>query len=319
MKTVAATAGGLLSRDCDRRRFRGAAVGVLLLIACHVLAAVGHAQDDDFPVDENLPAVEARQIIVNGGVIQRVQVIQQNGERIRVVRVGPVNRLANQDQINIQVFRNTFDLESNREDLKKQLQRRVDEIDVACELSEEQQQKLTLAGTGDITRFFDQLEDLREEYGAVGDDRAEKLNVMREAAVLRRRFERGLFSEESLFAKSLGRTLSAEQNATLGDWTTSRARAKFQAQVESAVADLERRAPLNDFQREQLISCITAAWKPPLKTGKYDYYLVWYYAAQVPRATFELILDDAQMQVVDKRIAVGKRMAPRLKKENYID
>jgi hypothetical protein len=94
---------------------------------------------------------------------------------------------------------------------------KINAIDRTCDLSDDQIEKLRLAGRGDIKRFIDRATDVKarfENTDAVRDvDQFEKWaeSLAAEADVLRLLLSNGPFDANSLFAKALTRTLTHEQ------------------------------------------------------------------------------------------------------------
>jgi hypothetical protein len=100
----------------------------------------------------------------------------------------------------------------SRIQLSRLLSRKVEDLDRACRLSDEQKKKLHLAGQGDIEHLLDRIEELRNRsqaahFAAPPDD------LVRENANLKQLINIGPFENDSLFAKVQRRILPAEQLA----------------------------------------------------------------------------------------------------------
>lgn len=87
-------------------------------------------------------------------------------------------------------------------------------IDRVCGLTEDQKQKLHLAGSGDIHRFLRLATEKRKAFELVRYDNAAVINALRrETGLLNDIIARGLFRAGSLFDKTAKRTINAGQLA----------------------------------------------------------------------------------------------------------
>jgi hypothetical protein len=86
--------------------------------------------------------------------------------------------------------------------LNDHLTRRIRAAERAKPLTTAQKQKLQLAGQGDIKRFFDRVEEKRQEFERVRADLNKCGAFVRELRPLRREYVTGPFDEGSLFAKT---------------------------------------------------------------------------------------------------------------------
>ena len=100
----------------------------------------------------------------------------------------------------------------SKEVLEKVLAAQIRTLDIGCSLTDNQKQKLHLAGRGDIKQFFDRRHELLEpRVTIVGADR-EMMAVLERQLDDVVEFEgRAYFGEESLFYKSMRRALTPDQ------------------------------------------------------------------------------------------------------------
>src|SRR5262249_50648771 len=148
-----------------------------------------------------------------------------------------------------------------RKRLLSELTMQIESIDRVCRLTEPQKKKLQLAGRGDIKRFFDRYENINLKYQSIELDR---LNQELQQAInsLRRTWQGGLFRENSLLVKSLRNTLTSEQLARYEGIADDRRASRHRANIERAVALLQRGVPLREAQRRALITLLTNETKP---------------------------------------------------------
>jgi hypothetical protein len=101
-----------------------------------------------------------------------------------------------------------------RDQLVSELALRIVEIDRACDLTYAQKRKLRLAGRGDIKRFFDRFEAVKQKLRSMQNDKPMVQQIFAQYIIpLQTAFQAGLFHEKSLLVKSLHTTLTSEQLA----------------------------------------------------------------------------------------------------------
>ena len=76
-----------------------------------------------------------------------------------------------------------------------------------------QKNKLQLAGRGDMKRFLDRVEEKRSLYKGLKVDQIKIGEIYQQIQPLKSTLSSGLFGEGSIFFKSIGMTLTAEQLA----------------------------------------------------------------------------------------------------------
>jgi hypothetical protein len=121
------------------------------------------------------------------------------------------------------LFDGARDAAGARQALISQLLQDVEDLSEKYGLTPAQQQKLRLAGRGDIKRVFDRVEDARRRLQAhVIHDDAGMLDLSREMSreltPLQMSIKTGPLGEGSLFAKTLKGALTAEQIAAYQKW-----------------------------------------------------------------------------------------------------
>jgi hypothetical protein len=126
----------------------------------------------------------------------------------------PMN--ARRQAFNIAIFGQGLNAPDARTVLEARLAEKIASVDRICGLTRVQNQRLQLAGRGDIKRFLDRLDSLQAQIqeGPDTDDEkerawADRLNV--EAAGIRRALNSGVFEAGSLFTKVLKKTLTTDQ------------------------------------------------------------------------------------------------------------
>jgi hypothetical protein len=98
------------------------------------------------------------------------------------------------------------------------LRSKIEAINAICELTSTQYDKLDLAGRGDIKRFFDRVEKLRDNFRDSGTTGIVTQDMAHETGLLQLLVRDGqFFGEGSLFAKTMRRSLTAEQFERIAD------------------------------------------------------------------------------------------------------
>ena len=100
--------------------------------------------------------------------------------------------------------------------LTRALKRRIEAIDRSCGLNASQTKKLELAGRRAIKRLFDSIAERKQVFLSEGRDRVAAMQYLSEnpeILALRKQLRDGPFDEESLFAKTVAKTLTPEQAA----------------------------------------------------------------------------------------------------------
>jgi hypothetical protein len=117
-----------------------------------------------------------------------------------------------------------------------------------------------------------------------------------EVRPLQDQFSNGLFGEESLFAKTLRKTLNEEQQAryqaALRDW---------QREVYGTAIDKVVKKYRNTFRPEQLQALrmlLVERTDPPLLYGKHDSRMVMFRISELPPTELKKIFDKKQMRAL---------------------
>ena len=92
---------------------------------------------------------------------------------------------------------------------------KVTAIDLICDLTDAQKQKLQLAGRGDIKRLIDRLEQIGTRVQFVKNDLEDVDPLFKETEPLKRGLRPWFPDDGSFFDKSLSKTLTTEQNARI--------------------------------------------------------------------------------------------------------
>jgi hypothetical protein len=210
------------------------------------------------------------------------------------------------------IFQGRGDAGAARDRTQSALKLRIDDVHRICELTEPQKKKLSLAAQGDIKRFFEQVEAVREEFRAVQKDPNAFNAIWQEIQPLQQKLAGGLFGETSLFGKTLRKTLTSEQFAKYSDSMDERHRYRHKAIVAAALATLENSVPLRNEQHESLVKLILDKSPPPLVSGQYNHYVVMYQISKLPEKEVHALLDERQQKLLELQLEQFRGMAQML-------
>jgi hypothetical protein len=269
--------------------------------------------------------VQDGRIILQGGEIQlRGALIQVAPNRIHIqaeqLKIAAIQVRAfeiNEKWFDQWIFRGTTSGKSKAR-LLALLELQVAAVDRSCELTEQQREKLKLAGRGDIKWLFDELDDARDEFLTVRRDQEKFNKFWPEVQPLQGKLNSGIFNESSFFHRILKRTLDPKQTAQYDEQELQRKKFRYEAKLGVVVATLESGMPLRDEQRQRLLKLLVEKTQPPQMFGQYDYYVIMLQVARLPEEQVKPIFDDAQWRALSQHLQQAKGMEPFLKQNGFL-
>lgn len=223
---------------------------------------------------------------------------------------------ANFDQ---QIFRGSGNAAAGRARINSHLKLKLDEVNRVCDLTEAQQKKLTLAARGDMKRFFDQVEEVRKKFLAVKNDPNGFNQIWQELSPLQQKQAAGLFGESSIYAKTLRKTLTDEQQAKYRIVVEERRRFRYRATIEVSLTSLGNTVALRHDQHEALLKLLVEETQPPYLFGQYDNHLVMYRLAQLPVNKVKPLLDERQWKLLQQQFNQARGLEAHLVQSGIID
>ncbi len=222
------------------------------------------------------------------------------------------------DQFDQWVFGGPRNSKAGRNKLDSLLALQVDDVARMCTLSEVQKKKLLLAGRGDIKRFFDQVEEKRKKFEKVKQDQTKIGEIYQELVPLQTTLNSGLFGDGSIYAKTIRRVLSEEEDARYQKVIQDKNRFRYKAKVELVVAQLDQTVGFRDEQRRKLVELIVSETQPPTRYGQYDYYLVMYQADQIAEAKLKPLFQDRQWALLRRQLNQSRGMEQFLRNQGLL-
>ena len=236
---------------------------------------------------------------------QRVQAQQEELVQVQVVAQQPV---IPDEQFEQWVFQENGNAAATRKRLDAQLLLQVEDIDRTCQLTGAQKQKIQLMGRGDIKRFFDRYQIVRQKFQLIKHDQQKQQEIWQDINPLQMTLQVGLFHEESLLYKSLQHSLSNEQYARYEAAERERRNFRHRASIELSVSVLEQNVPLRETQRRDVIALLTKDTKPAKKSGPYDFYWIMYQLGRIPEHRVKSLFDQTQWKLMEGQLAQFKGM-----------
>jgi hypothetical protein len=261
-------------------------------IACAAAGGVARAGDDDDLVTEDAAASGQ-----NDNMLPRAALPNDN---------------ANIDEL---VFGNSNGGEDqHRRNLQAILAGKVLNLARSAGLTELQQQRLSLAGRGDIQRFFECVDAIKtEKTGVLTVDIWNHL--FRETEPLKASLRSDLFAGQSLFAKTLNRMLTGEQLARCQRMDRERALFQHRAGVHMTVLRLSTAMGLSDEQWQRFEEVLLKETHParvlrPLNPSIY-FNIVFVQIAQIPPKKLMPLFEPWQWRTLQRKLVDHQRFGAR--------
>ncbi len=217
------------------------------------------------------------------------------------------------------VFQGSGNAAAGRTRIKSSLQVKLAELQRVCNLTDAQSRKLSLAAQGDLKRFFDEVEVVRQKFLKVRNDQNAFNNIWQEIHPLQQQQQAGLFGDTSLFGKTIRKTLTEEQRAKYQSVLEDRRRFRYRAAIDVSLHTLTNTVALRNEQHEAVFKLLAEDTQPPQIFGQYDQYFVFYSLAKLPNAKLKPLFDDRQWKLLQQHLQQGRGMESTLIQQGMID
>jgi hypothetical protein len=198
-----------------------------------------------------------------------------------------------------------------RKKIEEALARDLARFDQKYALTPTQKKKLALAGRHDIKRYFDRVEAAKAEYRRVKGDWNRIGNQVAALQQAQNQPHSELFGDDSMLAKTLRKTLTAEQVA-------QQEKNVYRSRVEWMAGFLDKRLNLNWEQHRRLVALVTEETPPLKRYGSFDYDAIMFQMSRLPREKLRSALDEAQCRELALRFDQARRMENILVSEGYL-
>lgn len=208
----------------------------------------------------------------------------------------------NDENFEANVFQPSGNAKQARIQLETKLKLQLNEMNRICALDESQIQKLKLAASFDIKRYFDEVDVVRKKFKSGKQDQEAWNQVWQEIHPLQLKLTTGLFGESSFFIKTIRKTLSDEQFAKYDSVVNERRRFRYKSAIETAFASFEDAVPLNHAQHSAIVKLLLDETKPPLAFGQHDQQVVMYQLSRVSQDKLKEVLSERQWTQIQAQI-----------------
>lgn len=217
------------------------------------------------------------------------------------------------------VFRSA-DAETGRKQLEMTLEREIRGLDELCQLTEPQEQKLRLAGQGDIKRFLDRISTAQRRWEPSGKGPIElDQDLALAVAELRTEVSRGLFGQPSLFQKVRERILTRDQVARIERKAQERRDPVFYSAVRAYMRSAEKSLELTAAQSDALENMLVDTLPRTGMGTQYQNYLIAYRVSKIPEEQFAEILDQPQLEALQSLLSHARALEPFLRRQGWVE
>lgn len=207
---------------------------------------------------------------------------------------------------------------SSVDQVNSQLTMQIQAIDRVCHLQPDQEEKLQLAGRGDVARYQGRVEEMRKKLVGRTYDQNEMNEIWQQIQPLQQEFQAGILNDSSLFRKILLRTLEPTQVAEYEAAESTRCADHYAAKVRLYVAVIERSFPMTDSQRLALIKLMLDKTQAPRRFGQNEIYYVMYQASQIPEEEIAKVFDKEYTRVLTAAFGQGAGYEQFLRQQGFI-
>lgn len=216
------------------------------------------------------------------------------------------------------VFSDGRSAQEVRAQQEKLLRLQVEDVGRADTLTDSQRGKLELAGRADIRRYFEDVEVVRKKFLVLRKDREKVNQVFEDLRPLQLRLAAGLFGNESLFRKTLRRTLPAEALARYEQLERERRALRYRAKVEWLVAMLDNGLAMTDKQRQGITRLLLVETRPPIRSGDMDHYVILSQMSLLPEEMLRPWFNDSQWKAIQVQFTEVKNLEKYLNQQGFL-
>jgi len=227
------------------------------------------------------------------------------------------------EQFDQWVFSGQQTVEEAKAHLLGRLKSEAKSIQSICQLMDDQNAKLMLAGRGDIQAFMQEYAETRAKFEGNIDNQQAMQNIWQEIQPLQKKYQGKMFGEASLFAKVLEHMLDQQQSLRWQQLQREQRAFQYQATFMYVIALFDQVAPLTQENREQLLALIDQYTFPPksIPSVRHDHLLTSYIysqLAEIPEDELRPLFREAPWKIIRSHRKRGKRMKRELKKQGMV-
>jgi len=220
------------------------------------------------------------------------------------------------------VFQGRTKFSDARGILQAKLDLKVAFLEATSSVNLRQQEKLHLAGLGDIQGFLRDCEKLQREVDPT--DQQQVAQIWQRVQPLRTRFHSGLFGRNSFLERVLQQCLTEAQLQDFLKRQRETRQFDLETSIRRFVVQVDLLIPFTPEGRGELTRLLIKHVPPPLELETQQqqnmiHYFVLYFANSVPKEELQACFDEEGWQTFSKPLATGKRMEASLKAQGMIE
>lgn len=207
-----------------------------------------------------------------------------------------------------------------RNEMESNLLLKVGELERTCKLTQTQKQKLILAGHGDIKHFLDKVADAYKVFEENRYNQAGMNLIIQETQPLAALLRNGLFNDDSIYARTIGTTLDANQSKTFRQAILDRRQFHHRSNVVFAVARLDQWICFTEEQRQKLTEVVLRETRPSKRSaGQYDITVVMFKIGKIDVEKLQPIFDESRWKALSQQLHQFWSMEQFLKTNGFLD
>jgi hypothetical protein len=223
------------------------------------------------------------------------------------------------------VFRDQKKLADAQRQLAERLQGEVAMVHATLKMTDQQKEKLLLAGQGDLQGFLQLYSEVRGKFSEAlkQNDQQKVQNLWQEIQPLQKKYNGQIYGAGSIFDKTLVHLLDEQQSARLEQIRREQRKFQYQAAVNQWVLQFEQAAPLTHGNRQKLLAMIDQYTYPPksMTSSNGSHLLRYYILAQMadfPEGELRTLFDEPVWKVLQVQLRQGKSMQRSLEKQGLV-
>lgn len=182
-------------------------------------------------------------------------------------------------------------------------QKKMEEVDHCCGLSEEQKKKLQLAARADISRLFDRVDAARVKFNEGRLNGVAVQTLWKDAQSVSNEVRNFQFGSGSMFRKTLPKALTIDQLVKLRDQLRQQRFERHRANISQVISYLERGMVLEKEQRAKVIDLIEIEVPANATETPYDVTLTVYRVSRIPAEKLKPLLTEDQWRHWDSKLS----------------
>jgi hypothetical protein len=225
------------------------------------------------------------------------------------------------EQFDSWIFQGNANQDQAKSTLESRIELEITRIAQTVSLTDDQKERLKLAGNGDIKRFYDRVEKARRQFLSMGEQwEQNRINEAYQLAVpLQQELRKGLFGSDSLLQKVVATTVTEEQSEEMRKETERLMQLRKESAVKVFLAGMGRQIPMTSTQRSKLTELVMQQMTSIGDDDAYTNYLVSYRLSEVPLDDYKDLFDEAQMKAINQSTQQGKAMKAMLEQRGLLN